>query len=100
MNPEVKAKWLEALRSGKYKQGKEFLKRGNKFCCLGVLCDISGLDYGHHDTELLPLNIAEYAELPESPDVIVNGKHQELVILNDGKGYGFKRLANLIEKYL
>lgn len=41
MNPEVKAKWLEALRSDKYEQGKEFLRtKDNKFCCLGVLIDI------------------------------------------------------------
>lgn len=40
MNPEIKTKWLEALRSGKYKQGKNFLRIEDRFCCLGVLCDI------------------------------------------------------------
>ena len=41
MNAEVKAKWLEALRSGKYKQGQGRLRsRDNKFCCLGVLEDV------------------------------------------------------------
>ncbi len=41
MNPEIKKKWVEALRSGKYKQGKKVLRSGNeKFCCLGVLCDL------------------------------------------------------------
>lgn len=48
MNPEVKTKWLAALRSGNYKQGRMALKRGvgdgtADYCCLGVLCDISGL---------------------------------------------------------
>jgi hypothetical protein len=43
MNPEVKAKWLAALRSRKYKQGKDTLHAGDRFCCLGVLCDISDL---------------------------------------------------------
>src|SRR4051812_25076359 len=46
MNPEMKTKWLEALRSGKYKQASSRLRRKNEFggsyCCLGVLCDISG----------------------------------------------------------
>jgi hypothetical protein len=51
MNPEVKAKWVAALRSGQYTQGTCFLKRDvivmgttdqvTKFCCLGVLCDIA-----------------------------------------------------------
>ena len=40
MNPEIKAKWVEALRSGKYRQGQDFLKNGNTFCCLGVLREI------------------------------------------------------------
>lgn len=40
MNQKIKKKWIEALRSGKYKQGKTLLRSANKFCCLGVLCDI------------------------------------------------------------
>lgn len=40
MNPEIKAKWIAALRSGKYKQGTGQLKQEDRFCCLGVLCDL------------------------------------------------------------
>lgn len=44
MNAELKAKWLAALRSGEYVQGEGRLRgEGNSYCCLGVLCDISGL---------------------------------------------------------
>lgn len=39
MNQEVKKAWLEALRSGNYKQGQSWLKDGDKYCCLGVLCE-------------------------------------------------------------
>lgn len=41
MNPEVKAAWLTALRSGEYTQGRGKLNKGGEFCCLGVLCDIA-----------------------------------------------------------
>lgn len=41
MDQDLKAKWVAALRSGKYEQGKWALNSNNKFCCLGVLCDIS-----------------------------------------------------------
>lgn len=43
MNAELKAKWVAALRSGNYEQGWGLL-RGvtDKYCCLGVACDISG----------------------------------------------------------
>lgn len=42
MNAEVKEKWIEALTSGKYVQGKGRLKvpEDNTYCCLGVLCDL------------------------------------------------------------
>ena len=47
----LKRKWLAALRSGEYTQGRGFLARAtgeeneageplHEFCCLGVLCDI------------------------------------------------------------
>ncbi len=42
MNKEIKAKWLKALRSGEYKQGKERLYHAGRHCCLGVLADIQG----------------------------------------------------------
>lgn len=44
MIPEIKQKWLTALRSGDYVQTKRFLQRDDKFCCLGVLCDIYGME--------------------------------------------------------
>jgi hypothetical protein len=41
MDTELKAKWVEALRSGKYTQGRGALRRNdNTYCCLGVLADI------------------------------------------------------------
>jgi hypothetical protein len=40
MNPEVKAKWLAALRSGEYQQTDSCLRDAKGFCCLGVLTDL------------------------------------------------------------
>lgn len=40
MQIELKQKWIEALRSGKYQQGRNWLNADDKFCCLGVLIDI------------------------------------------------------------
>ena len=37
------AEWIAALRSGKYKQGRQLLCNEGRFCCLGVLADISGV---------------------------------------------------------
>lgn len=42
MNQELKAKWVEALRSGRYSQDTGTLRSGYGFCCIGVLLDVSG----------------------------------------------------------
>jgi hypothetical protein len=41
VNPEVKAKWVAALRSGEYEQGSGVLNKDGKLCCLGVLCELA-----------------------------------------------------------
>ena len=39
INREEFKKWIEALRSGKYKQGRDRLQSDvNSYCCLGVAC--------------------------------------------------------------
>lgn len=42
MTPELKTKWIEALRSGAYQQDKYKFKTKIGYCCLGVLCEIAG----------------------------------------------------------
>ena len=34
-------KWVAALRSGEYKQGRKTLQSKEGFCCLGVACDLA-----------------------------------------------------------
>ena len=84
MNTEVKQKWIDALRSGKYEQGSEKLRGANGYCCLGVLCDIyaqehntqwefrgdeeinpQSQDYWYFDehSEFLPESVMNWAEL-------------------------------------
>lgn len=48
MNPEVKAKWLAALRSGEYEQTEGRLHDKVGYCCLGVLCDLYTKEVGGH----------------------------------------------------
>lgn len=45
---KIRKRWVANLRSGEYKQGKGFLARKaarsnahDRFCCLGVLCDMA-----------------------------------------------------------
>lgn len=36
-------KWVKALRSGEYKQGRGHLFQYETYCCLGVACHIAGV---------------------------------------------------------
>ena len=59
MDAEFKARWVAALRSGDYKQGKYALRKSNgTFCCLGVACDINDpngweIVEGHPDNRMV-----------------------------------------------
>ena len=48
MDAKLKGKWLDALRSGKFKQGAGELvgrdQHQTTYCCLGVLCKVTGMD--------------------------------------------------------
>lgn len=72
MKPEVAKKWVSALRSGKYKQGKAALKYTTKngvtrHCCLGVLCELYNQDKKKKEQQPLSVKPAkEFTEL-ETP---------------------------------
>lgn len=116
MNPDVKKKWLEALRSGEYKQGKEALRLpDNTFCCLGVLCDLHAKETGNQwlpvdgDMEYLggtcvvPDEVMQWAGLPEE-DPLVGGLTDQdkkyISCLNDELDYTFSEIADVIEESL
>lgn len=126
MKTEIKKKWLAALRSGKYQQGEfalrkveltedeegNFVEAGEKFCCLGVLCDIvepkkwekydeEDWTNGNEDGPGFPRD--ELMEkLGLNKPVSRSGKEtlaEKLACMND-EGKSFKVIANWIEKKL
>jgi hypothetical protein len=95
MTAELKAQWLDALRSGRYTQATHYLKIDGGFCCLGVLCDIQGADFDaireKHGTLSLSSNPREFlAGLEES------GITSRLSAMNDD-GKTFEEIADYIE---
>jgi hypothetical protein len=55
MNAEVKKAWVAALRSGEYKPGQAWLRNSqsempDRYCCLGVLCDLHARSAESHKT--------------------------------------------------
>lgn len=54
MDPDVKRRWLEALRSGRYEQANGYLSINGGYCCLGVLCEVAvedGVIYRYDDDD-------------------------------------------------
>lgn len=113
MNVEVKEAWVAALRSGKYKQGGGALRKDDAFCCLGVLCDISGLGswnggtyepMGDHRADssciYLPREVVEWAGVSSwNPALLKGGERITLASMNDG-GSTFGQIADTIERDL
>ena len=52
---KTQQKWINALRSGEYKQVRNSLRTPDGFCVLGVACDVSNLgewdEHGNYRTE-------------------------------------------------
>ena len=102
MNQTIKTQWLQALRSDEYEQGIELLRSTEqRFCCLGVLCDIVApmewdLFGSHRGNEIFPSNdtIIEAEFTQQEVDIL-----WELSGDNDG-GDSFATIANRIETEL
>lgn len=100
MDKKLKARWLKALRSRKFKQGKGQLKQGSgkaeTFCCLGVLCAIVKAFPATNDL-FLPPALAFEAGISRQVEVVLSN-------LNDGtnriKAQKFGQIANYIERNL
>ena len=107
IDPEFKAKWLEALRSGRYPQTRDRLRGKFGFCCLGVACDISGKGtwkaslsgqqvfvspYGSSKT-CIPYHLREESGLTGT-------EHKSLANLNDRRKATFANIADWIERNL
>lgn len=115
--------WVDALRSGKYKQGSGYLRQGDKYCCLGVVCELCPLveaeasnALSNEDPEyertvyyydgqmgLLPGAVADWLGL-ESDPILKNRVGDEPLTAtnaNDTESMSFETIARLIEeKYL
>jgi hypothetical protein len=118
MNPEVKARWVAALRSGEYQQTRGRLYRDGAMCCLGVLCDIHAKEHGLkwepegsrvtylESTGLPPLPVLEWAGLgfDENPKLVIADHCMPVAEHNDGgsgvKPRTFAEIADAIEAQL
>jgi hypothetical protein len=121
-------KWLKALRSGDYKQGRDFLRTGNEgnyaYCCLGVLqqcldgkvemslvptslsepgvaAGIPSIEWAkEHGIELMGKDNRLYPSTEFNPILKkdIDGFPRSASFCNDNARLTFKEIANLIEE--
>lgn len=124
LRPEVKTRWVEALRSGEYQQVTGNLRvhgeAGDRFCCLGVLCDLAKEEGVPLDVERMAGDVYTYNGLGGTPPTAVrewayeiaplddsawevageDGDPVALADLNDVEGKNFSEIADVIEESL
>lgn len=112
--------WIAALRSGLYKQGRNYLELDGKFCCLGVLCHVlhqrpelgiemdrfvipdAATTYSTHARpgrlNHVPDSIADELGLStRMPSAAYRVVEVVLADLNDVEGASFSKIAQVIE---
>lgn len=126
MDKTIKEKWVRALNSGVYQQGKCALKRvidgQATYCCLGVLCDVMDLEWkktniganynnGDHleyietfepeweGEQPIPLTGSLSQNLLKKTGLELF-EHDKLIDLNDDEGAEFHQIAGWIEDNL
>lgn len=96
---DFKRRWVEALRSGKYEQGKSNLFKNDKFCCLGVACVVAGIEtITIKNWSLIPILDDNFDSVPtilrDSHDI--DNVSMILARMNDS-GASFSEIAAYIE---
>lgn len=61
---EHRKQWIEALRSGRFSQTREKLRDENGYCCLGVVCELAGIEA--EDGAYYYVYEDEYLTLPQA----------------------------------
>ena len=116
-------KWIAALRSGKYRKGKGYLKQKdthrNKYCCLGVACELAFKDDRiappiiendsfdssikvykfEKESAYLPYKVQERLGVTKNT-IRINYDETTVNVaaLNDEYDLSFKQIADLLEK--
>lgn len=110
MDAELKAKWVEALRSGEYLQAQEelvetaYTDEGEPgkvcgFCCLGVF-ERAVLNLPIEDISMDDCSYDEKTGYELLDGYIPADMQQECIRLNDKEGKSFIEIADYIETHL
>lgn len=101
--------WVEALESGNYKQGQDWLFNDGSYCCLGVLCqiqrtlvnecDMGVTSYCLHSSNPCFSVLNSLGNFPEQVTVKLDNQVLiSLAELNDEGKFTFEEIAEVIKE--
>lgn len=97
MDAKLKAEWVAALRSGKYRQARMALHKEGGFCCLGVFCRIAHIPIARSGTTVSESVGGDYGPIA----AIIGGQiMNQLMRLNYIDQKSFPEIADYIEANL
>ncbi len=119
MKEDIKNKWVEALRSGEFEQGRVVLLCAGKHCCLGVLSELAlvegvcsftenaaesslGICAGFGEVEnygFLCQEILNWSGMQSCTGDLPDAELDSLTECNDTLRYDFNQIADVIEKH-
>ena len=117
-NRENIDKWIAALRSGEFKQGRgQLLTNYGGYCCLGVACEVYRRENGGEwiDKEIgsgetqkefkgsaavLPVEVEDWLGISSHNPMLFDSdnEYHSATDLNDSFGYTFDQIADAIER--
>lgn len=103
MKKKIAKRWIAALRSGEYIQGRGQLRNQDKFCCLGILCNLHAQDHPQiAASQLSPtFYLGKKADLAHEvvrwADISVSSE-SVLMDMNDAKQWSFNQIADHIKE--
>lgn len=115
LDPDFKQKWVEALRSGEYEQGEDYLamywdeKGDYKYCCLGVAAKVCGLTNDQiGDDQIFDYEFSHLNLIPKTLQGSTVGSDKNKIVeiltsMNDGtfsfrnNKQSFEQIADWIE---
>lgn len=100
INRELMQKWVAALRSGYYKQGKGKLRPyEDKYCCLGVLCNLIDPNHWNEiDRQYVYKDFQSMLPSEDRNNIGIDYGTMALLIKKNDQGETFQEIADYLQR--
>ncbi len=101
MDKKLKAKWVKALRSGKYRQAQEVMRsEEGGYCCLGVLRSIMHPGSHRKMKDIIGGSDIDMLCKEHQSEAGLTKRNQSVLAAKNDRGETFAKIADYIAKKL